>query len=404
MLRYVSLSIYSLLFLFLLSFDGVLGVTCHTCKDTIPGCAGGNACPLLAQCITNAAALVAGSMGVISFKHLIPSRLLGIFARSVMDRIVFLAHRSTHVPFDPAGKTATQVYSAALQGQIGKNEAQSALVTIMDDPALSDAQRHSVASTAAMMAAMTVPSSQDRHAGNTAGCLQFLVATLLKHISTRDGTVSVSGDQATTSAATRSLELRLVPPVSEFHFYEMLNLFVMFSHAFGVGDCSITTAFISQVVHEKMRRRNYSWMMGYELFMVFLRAVDDSEDPTINLATIHSDGGLDGHAEDAEAAGVIDYGATFRKTRVVSAKISPGNEGSEKWNGRDTPSAQKACISYNRGKPHPATSLTKNGTCKFKHVCFKWISGAGKDAICGSRDHVHGKCDHPDACESAATE
>ena len=125
MLSFFSFPIFSLLFFLLFSFDGVLSVTCNTCKDTIPSCAGGTACPLLAQCVTNAAALVAGTMGVISFKHLIPSRLLGIFARSVMDRIVFLAHRSSYVPFDPAGKTATQIYTAVCQGQLGKHEAQS---------------------------------------------------------------------------------------------------------------------------------------------------------------------------------------------------------------------------------------------------------------------------------------
>jgi len=400
-----GIQIFSILFFFMTLVSLGEAVTCHTCKDTIVSCTGGNGCPLLVQCAANAAALVAGSIGVISLKNVLPARFLGILSRSIVDRLAYLANRASYLPFDPTGKSATDIYTAVTQGQMGKNEAQSALVGLLSDTSLSDAQRTSVSATAAMMAAMSVPADQSRGGSPGVGHHLFLLAVLSRHVeSSVSSSVTLSGDggSGASSTTTKPLEAKLVPPSTDYKFYELLNLFVMFCHALGGADCILTTAFISQVVFEKMRRRGYSWMMGYELLVVFLKAVDESDDPSVTLANVHADGGLDGHTEEAEAQGVVDYGKRFRKLRGESAsgKHLDDGERSVVWNKKDTPTATKACISYNRGTAHPASSLLGNGTCKFKHVCFKWVSGQGKNAICGSTAHIFGDCDNPDRCES----
>ena len=47
-------------------FDKGECVTCTTCRDGIPGCAGGGACPLLATTAANIAAITAGATAVMS--------------------------------------------------------------------------------------------------------------------------------------------------------------------------------------------------------------------------------------------------------------------------------------------------------------------------------------------------
>ena len=380
-------------------------VTCHTCKDSITGCRGGAACPLLVRCATNQAALVAGTLGVVAIASLIPSRYHAIFNRPVLDRLTHLSHASSLTSvFDPVGKTFTEIYTAVVNNSLGKVEACAALVTLLADTQLSDAMRSSIS--AALSAIAIIPGHTCSEAQRSVGAHLFVVAAALKYIHSKSQSVTATVADAsvsTSAPSTRVIEIKLVPPATEVEFFEMLTLFIMFAHAVGLADVSISTAFITQIVFEKMRRRNYSWMMAYELFVVVISAFEYSDDPSASLANIVSDGGFDGHSEEAEAAGVSDYGAAFRKSRVAPRDNNPKIEGEPKeWNGKCTPSASKACISYNRDSKHPASSLTKNGTCKFKHVCFKWISGAGKDAICGG-SHTFHKCDHPDACDAPAT-
>ena len=251
-------------------------------------------------------------------------------------------------------------------------------------------------------------SSSTLDASYATGPLRFMVAVILKWVKASGNSMSIGGSSSKDSTV-GTTTVTLVAPATDTEFFEMLNLFTVFCHAFGHADVLICSTFISLVVHEMMRRRNYSWMMGYCLFMVFLKRIDDgAPSEGITMANVYSDGGFDGHAEDAANLGAQEYGASFRRLRgeprdVTKTKDASRNEGGKPFNGKDTKDAKKPCFSYNHGKKHPPTSLTEDGTCRFKHVCFKWVAGHGKNAICGSRDHTFDQCDHPDKCDDAAS-
>jgi len=391
---------------FVCFIDFVGAVTCNTCKDFISGCTGGAACPFLTKTVVNVAGLAAGTAGTIVLKQLIPPHLLSVFPRATIERLCHLVQQiGRSGVFDPNGKTFTEIYQAYSNGKLGKPDATTALLTILADTSLSEAMRASVAAVlSALSTAPAVSIIGTNEAGELVGPMRFIVASILKYLTSKVNLITLGGTGNAGTSRSAS-EVTLTAPRSEETFYEMLTLFIMFCHALGAADVLLTTVFVDQVVHEKQRRFNYSWMMAYCLFITYLKAVDDSTSGA-TLANIHADGGLDSHTDEAVSLGTESYGTAFRKLRSagVARVREDGTEGKAKvWNKKDTPKANRACISYNRGTEHPPQSLKSDGTCKYKHVCFQWISGAGKDAICGSKTHTVDDCDHADKCDAAAS-
>ena len=78
--------------LFLVALPKAGAVTCDTCKDTINGCTGGAACPLLKAPQDNAAALQSISSSLVpDMSRLLPPGLLCTFTRSVMETLSAVA-------------------------------------------------------------------------------------------------------------------------------------------------------------------------------------------------------------------------------------------------------------------------------------------------------------------------
>ena len=62
---------------------------CIHCKDSIPGCAGGDACPLVTEVAANGQIFENNNWGVTpTIVHLLPPELLSHFPKSVCDAIV----------------------------------------------------------------------------------------------------------------------------------------------------------------------------------------------------------------------------------------------------------------------------------------------------------------------------
>ena len=78
---------WTMLFMFFLGANAV----CSHCKDTIAGCGGGTACPLVTNTAANLAAAAAPSLGTVpTLTHLLPADLMSIFPRSVREGLVGL--------------------------------------------------------------------------------------------------------------------------------------------------------------------------------------------------------------------------------------------------------------------------------------------------------------------------
>ena len=80
---------FSILFSF--CFVPSMSVCCH-CKDSIAGCAGGNACPLVTDLAANIALFEGGRLGSVpSVRNLLPPELSSFFTRSVCEALVAIA-------------------------------------------------------------------------------------------------------------------------------------------------------------------------------------------------------------------------------------------------------------------------------------------------------------------------
>ena len=128
-----------LLLALLLSFLSPVGaVTCPTCKDTIPGCAGGSTCPLLKAPLDNARLLSdTTSTKAPDLTSLLPRAMLCTFSKAVVESIVAVAKApkgggssdiSTAAIAKPAG-----VVKAALNGACSWEDAGLELAGRMED-------------------------------------------------------------------------------------------------------------------------------------------------------------------------------------------------------------------------------------------------------------------------------
>ena len=111
-----------LFWMVLLSMAGGADGVCRTRFGNAPGCAGDSAtCPMTTGVASNVVALAAATTAtaVISVKSLLPFRLQHVFSRSVLDTLTTIArHSAIAGPYDFAGKTVSDIRSAAHQGLV----------------------------------------------------------------------------------------------------------------------------------------------------------------------------------------------------------------------------------------------------------------------------------------------
>ena len=102
--------------------------------------------------------------------------------------------------------------------------------------------------------------------------------------------------------------------------------------------------------------------------------------------------------------------ATFFRSGGGNLRDDISQSGSKvAFNGKFTASG-RPCPHFNTESPkgsgqsakHPADSLLPDGTCKFNHVCNKWVKNKGKNGRClctaGTPGHARFNCDNPDRC------
>eukprot|EP00966_Prymnesium_polylepis_P318765 7361949-Prymnesium_polylepis.1 len=206
----------------------------------------------------------------------------------------------------------------------------------------------------------------------------------------------------------KSVSAKRVVTTCEIDFFSRLNLWIQVCHATGLVNALVSSSFVHKLVYEGMRLKNYSWMLVYELFLIYLTEVDESEDVTI--ATIcKADGGVDDKLSQAKIKGSEDFKdfTVFRTRRgeprdvTKDKEIEKGGRSTEKkWNGKGTAGASP-CYAWNFGTAHKAKHLMEDGTCRFAHECSQFVRGKGPKGMCGATDHGKHACRNPDKCLEA---
>ena len=372
---------------------------CPHCKDTIPGCAGHEACPTVADVVANAAIFsdhVLGSTPRVT--NLFPPELAAHFSRPLCEAIVGIACAPApgrEVDFSSESYASNQaVVRAAQYGHCSVAEAASVLAQRLEEAT------EDIDMTKIKGAIDSLKLVSDSVVSSTRGVLSFLWAKVSVVVSKRaDAIMRLDTDVGKVKPGT--LTTTLTRPNSEGMFYEMLHYFLIVITGLGLVSYVIASRFVDDVVYGAMRLRE-SWQVAHELLLVYLRECDYDHTRTLTLANVFRRGGQDTFMSEARA-----NAAAFFRPGAGTARPGGGeldDSSIKKHNGKFTASSQKPCNDFNSGKP--CSRLLPDGTCKFNHVCNQFVTDKGPGGRClGNHARCNG-CTYPESkrCAKAATE
>ena len=363
-----------------------VGAVCPHCKDSIAGCTGGTACPLVADLAANVAGFESGSLSTLpEVRHLIPPRLLALFSRSVLEQIVATATAPLGSAVDLRGQrytSATSVVQAALFGHCSMEEASLELTRRMEAATeMIDVTRLSTALDALRTkVATTVPRLH--------GVYTYIWNKVAIYVSAPDiGRIAASATKDASSVVKR--------PASERDFYETVHLWVYAVYALGLASIFLLHAFVNDVVWKTLRDCKESWQVVHELVLAYIRKIEDDPSRALHFGNVYAQGGQDTLMLEART-----NSATFFRSGG-GTPLEPDPRGSpKKWNGKDSPDA-KPCVAWNNGRA--CDKVDSDGRCRFAHVCMQWVTDKGANGRCLGA-HPFTKCTYDESkkCRAAA--
>ena len=372
--------------------DSSVSVVCPTCADTIPGCAGGDACPLLVDVTSNAAIFTAGRLGTTPIlNHLLPPNLLQIFPRNVCEAVVGVATAPVggrEVDFaDPVYNSIDAITQAA---RFGHCPVADALVELMRRRATADEPTAAQCTMAVEMLKMI----KDKSYTSTQGVFTFIFAKLgLLFAVSQIARLSLNESQ---SAKSSELTASIRRPQNSSEFFETLHLFIHVVCALGLAHFTVLMVFIENVVHKSMRDFHLTWEMTHELFMIYLQEIESDTTKALNFANIYGKGKIDTFIAQARINSAAFFRPRAGTARTESSPSSPTSGVSIKFNGKANNASDKCCVAWNLGKPHSASQLATDGTCRYAHVCMQWVSDKGPGGQCRG---AHKKSECPYAAD-----
>ena len=373
-------------------------VTCNTCFDQIPGCAGGAACPFLTRTAANTVALAAAGGAAVSVASLLPVSYLRHLPTAIIRALVALARRPVNgAPPNLGAMTLPELNDALEQGIIDQAALRNELNARLADPATAAAMVTRIAAMVQNVGSANVNTMAGGIDGiNTVGPISFLVgvASLIVRGAGESYSVGTTGVSSSTSTAAT---VKVSPPVSFGKFSELFMVWQALCHAVGAANSLTTTAFLQQVVWDGIHTLGLDWREAWAVFIVYIEAMEQSNG-LLHMGNVFAAGSQDTHLLAAKQRKLLMYPSAFPG---VTDPPPDGLGGAKKWNGKDSPNATRICKTYNfKDAEHPAQHLHKDGTCKFRHVCMQWVTGSGKNGMC-KLGHPKFECTNPLKCQTA---
>ena len=400
--------------LLLTFFFGVAqGVTCPHCFGNFASCDYENTstCPSVNDVTTNTSVIVAG-VGSLVLKRILKNRYLRLFTRFAFDTFVSLAKRpEPGAPFEILITTTTpEIVQAITNLQTTGELALLGLATLREESTDAEVRAKlkdrmdSVRQIMDLRAKTGMLASDSRH---DSGVFSFLWAKLSEFVVKDEMKLRLGGDTSTSdggSSSTSSLVAKIHPPKNEAQFFEMLNLFIMYSHALGLCNCVVVTDFFQQVVFDSMNLRDYSWQVAFCFVVLMFRRIEDSGG-RVTLGGDYPELLSNIFAREAEAKCQsffrTDGGNPGGEGRHNDSSVNNGI----KWNGKCSAKGSPCSIFNVKGAIHGKSHLHSNGTCKFNHVCDHFVTDQGKGGKCqnkaGTPGHTRATCDNPNKCDEA---
>ena len=363
---------------FCVNLSPVEAVQCGHCFEE--GHASGD-CPLITGVAANVTAIAAATTTAITITALLPAWLLRLFPRSILQSIATLARRNViGAVFDLSGKKPSEIIQAIQDGLTTRREAIRHVAVDLDDEAKRDAA-HALLGTIAKLDDAVVASAAP--VGSIQGAFRFILAKVSYYVVAAQNSafmLDVVQSVSAESSSCQHITAKMHHPKTEAQFFEMLHLWSLVVHSVGLANTVVVQLFIHEVVFRTIRMEGFTWMLAYELFLVYLGNIEEQSELNLNLANVVSKlGGQDTKIKQAELLGKEHYGSLF-KARGQSAR-GPGDIDSAKpkqWNGQFNKNSTLTCHSFNNEKEHPAASLDADGRCKFNHICDKALKDGGK--------------------------
>ena len=380
-------------------FTTTASVTCSHCKDMITGCAGGDACPLVANVLHNRAIFESGAMtGDLKLSELLTVRLTSLFPQAVCKQLIGLSSAPaggrevdlSDGSYERAGDVVRAVFCSHCTPEAGMME----LVTRMDGTADADDM------TRLKSAIDLLKSKGDATISGPGGQLSFILAKVSGHASPAN---LLRLHSPTSRASGSELTAKLVRPTTQQDFFELVFLFVWAIVAFGIVEFPTAMQIIDDLVFRPLRElADFDWHTSYQLLLVYISEIENDPTRTLHLGNVYSRGKHDSLLSKAKAAAVF-FRTRGGTPRGATPSTSSDNDSSttKTWNGKWTTGAPRVCYAYNTGKPHQAANLRADGTCMHDHVCMQFVSDKGKGGQCRGK-HAWTECTY-DASKKRTT-
>ena len=397
------------LLLLMVSLPSTLGV-CPHCFGNFAACTWdtNKICPTVAVVAENAKIITGGAVGALALASIIKAKFLRMFSKTSLSGLLTLINRpEPGAPFSITASTkGSAILSAISYGQITLEAALFQLSDLLE--AASDADERTLFKGRIESLKILKPRTDADNSLPDAisyGVFSFLWAKVSEYVmilSRSDRTHLDLREVGSAGSSGGSFAARLVRPVRMEDFSEMINLFIMICHGLAVASCLVLTEFFAVVVFEGIRLRGESWQLTHEMMLIMFKRVEDSAG-RITICTVFDDMYLNSIV--LEATRNVE---AFFRTRAGNAQKTI--TGQVAFNGKWTTGA-KPCPHFNsedrtttgKSAPHPLSSLKPDGTCKFDHVCNKWVSDKGKRGQClctgGTPGHARFSCDNPKRCQ-----
>ena len=397
-----------------LTFPTADAARCNRCFGNFASCnfATSGVCIADEDARANTAIVTAGA-GAVTLVNMLATRFLRVWPRPVLDLLVQLAARpapGTPLTIIEATSTAT-IMNAISSGQATLASAHLALTSLIEgiaaDAANAAARIAKLSSAIKSLEFMSKSGDMVNHIMTESyGVYTYVWAKSSEYVMVTDSTavaildLSAMAAAAGTSSQRHILRSQIYPPTSMEAFSEMLNMWLMYICAIGLGSVYIVTKFLQEAVHERIRIRGKPWQFAYHFMLVCFRKVEDSGG-ILTLADVMDKSHINSMEEEAERKTEAFFRTRGGTPQPDDGKTTPTDKDRNttiKYNGKFTKTG-RPCLAFNTGQPHKPHMLNADGSCKGNHVCDQWCKGK-KGTKCLSTSHSRRECDNANKCSA----
>ena len=316
-----------------------------------------------------------------------------------------LAYLNTvdHTPdnsFDLANATIVNLMAAAQSGVVDAGTVMGELATRIPTADDADARNTLTQSVTALKALIDTGVIQKSRAESNGNYLR-LWGLSVKRVKQIDGPLTVLEPDSKIessivsvgegSATTNRSKVLLPRLGSEMLFIMAVYQWTVLAHMYGVMTTEVSSHFIFEVVFLLIVKHKYSFWTAQEYLVECLDLLDKK------VCTVD---GVFSYDRNVMLTNAERLGAAFAGHFSRHQKGTKFQEGGADtiWNGKCQPCTSKAnpCQSFNRNKPHDRVEhLNPDGTCKFRHVCSRWVTDKGPNGKCLATDHGWWNCNNP---------